>query len=457
VNLEAQQEEQALRSQLDRTRSTLDGLVRELDAVDVEIEEHSTERQQFDLLHEACSALEKLSELGGANLFWGEGANERSGDLKISEARLRMDTFSQRLSEVESRRRSILERIQSAQDETDYLEEDLFELKQQEEMRKLEWVVERAATPDRPSDETVMPWSRGGEDDRRFRKSLIATLLASLLLAILVPMIDLPVRESWEVVEIPDRLTRLIEEERPLPPVPQQTRPEEKKIETQQEEAPVLAEESTPEPTPKPTPKQSAGSKGILAFREKFSELAESTPSARLGAQARIDRTGEAAVGRQGRSLVATQATGSSGGIDIAALSRDVVGGGGVAIEGVEVGKAASSIGGLEGDARPLSGGPGPSRTDEEIQIVFDRHKAALYRLYNRELRRDPTLQGQIVLRLTIEPDGSVSLCELQSSDMDAPKLSSQVVGRVKTFDFGPKEGVTAVTILYPIDFLPAS
>jgi hypothetical protein len=48
-------------------------------------------------------------------------------------------------------------------------------------------------------------------------------------------------------------------------------------------------------------------------------------------------------------------------------------------------------------------------------------------------------------------------LCELQSSDMKAPKLSSQVVGRVKTFDFGAKEGVAAITILYPIDFLPAA
>ena len=105
---------------------------------------------------------------------------------------------------------------------------------------------------------------------------------------------------------------------------------------------------------------------------------------------------------------------------------------------------------------RPLSSGPGPSRTDEEIQIVFDRYKAALYRLYNRELRRDPTLQGKMILRLTIEPDGSVSFCQLQSTDMNAPDLSAQVVDRVKTFDFGAKE-VPAVTIVYPIDFLPAA
>jgi hypothetical protein len=154
--------------------------------------------------------------------------------------------------------------------------------------------------------------------------------------------------------------------------------------------------------------------------------------------------------------MVATQAAGSSGGINLSTVSRDIGGGGGQ-IAGVELTQATSAIGEIGGEARPLSGGPGPARTDEEIQIVFDRHKAALYRLYNRELRRDPTLQGQIVLRIKIEPDGSVSLCEVESSDMKAPKLAAQVVSRVKTFDFGAKEGVPTVQIIYPIDFLPAS
>ena len=117
---------------------------------------------------------------------------------------------------------------------------------------------------------------------------------------------------------------------------------------------------------------------------------------------------------------------------------------------------AIAAIGGGGADRPLASGGPGLARTDEEIQIVFDRYKAALYRLYNRELRKDPTLRGQMVLRLTIEPDGSVSMCMLQSSDMNAPELSAQVVDRVRTIDFGAKE-VQAITIVYPIDFLPAA
>jgi hypothetical protein len=87
---------------------------------------------------------------------------------------------------------------------------------------------------------------------------------------------------------------------------------------------------------------------------------------------------------------------------------------------------------------------------------VFDRYKASFYRLYNRELRNNPALQGKMVLRLTIEPDGSVSMCALQSTDMNAPDLATQVVNRVRTINFGAKEGVQTVTIVYPIDFLPA-
>ena len=40
---------------------------------------------------------------------------------------------------------------------------------------------------------------------------------------------------------------------------------------------------------------------------------------------------------------------------------------------------------------------------------------------------------------------------------MNAPQLAAQVVGRVRTFDFGAKEDIVAVTIIYPIDFLPAA
>jgi len=62
-----------------------------------------------------------------------------------------------------------------------------------------------------------------------------------------------------------------------------------------------------------------------------------------------------------------------------------------------------------------------------------------------------------MVIKLTIEPDGSVSACAVQSSTLQAPQLEAQVVERVRAFDFGAMEGVDVITILYPIDFMPAT
>jgi len=218
-------------------------------------------------------------------------------------------------------------------------------------------------------------------------------------------------------------------------------------------------------------PQPKVGNTGILAFRDKFASLAQDKSAPRLGADARFMTADDATRVASG-SMLTTNAPGGSGGINVASLSRSVGGGGGGrgglyggggngdggGMPGVGVGKATSSIASIGGGERPLArNGPGPARTDEEIQIVFDRYKASFYRLYNRELRNDPTLRGQMVLRLTIEPDGSVSMCVLQSTDMNAPALSDQVVSRVRTINFGAKEGVQALTIVYPIDFLPAA
>ena len=132
-------------------------------------------------------------------------------------------------------------------------------------------------------------------------------------------------------------------------------------------------------------------------------------------------------------------------------------GSGGNGMGGVGFSRVESAVGAAKGADRPLSSGAGPSRTDEEIQIVFDRYKASLYRIYNRELRTDPTLRGKMILRITIEPNGEVSACKIESTDLASAVLSTEIVERVKKFNFGVKDGVPKIAILYPIDFLPAA
>jgi hypothetical protein len=178
---------------------------------------------------------------------------------------------------------------------------------------------------------------------------------------------------------------------------------------------------------------------------------------AQLGKAAKLSTDTGAA--RPERAMLSSNAPGSSGGINLAAESRGFGNGGGgerAAIKGGAVTRATSGINALAAKDSAASGSARRGgRSDEEIQIVFDRHKSALYRLYQRELRNDAALQGKVILRLTIEPDGSVSMAQVKSSEMEAPGLIADIVARVKGFNFGAKD-VPAVTIVYPMNFLPA-
>jgi hypothetical protein len=468
------QDQETLLAQLAQARESLDGLVRDLRAIDGELEGLATGRKQHRLLHDVCGALEELGELGGADLFWGDRTAAGTSEDHIRRVRSRVDVFQKRMDEIEERRQAVLEEIDQREVDTGWLEADLFEAQEAELRRQQEWIVEREISA-LPSRALTMAWARGGEEDQRFRKSLAASMLSSLLFALVVSLIDLPLRAPEETIEVPERVVRLMMEARPLPPPVrrEETKPQE------QLAAQKPAEEVVPQASAKAKkegPGKGSGdgpaegpatgpAKGLLAFREKLATATEVETVARLGSQARISGAGYAA-GPSERSMVTTQAPGSSGGINLASLSRGLGGGGGSGSGGgaqiatVQIARATSTIGGGGGGGSGRSGARGGaslSRTDEEIQIVFDRHKTELYRLYNRELRRDPTLKGQIILHLRIEPDGSVSLCEVQGSDMNAPQLAAQVVDRVRTFDFGAKEGIAALTILYPIDFLPAA
>ena len=97
----------------------------------------------------------------------------------------------------------------------------------------------------------------------------------------------------------------------------------------------------------------------------------------------------------------------------------------------------------------------GVVRSAEEIQEVLDRHKGAMYTLYNRELRNDPTLQGKLVMSITIAPAGTVSRCVILSSELGAVSLEQQLVALIKGIDFGNKPDVPAVTTKIPIEFFP--
>ena len=456
-------QQRQLVTELARARTRLAALARDLRAAENELEGLKPQRKQHQLAVDACKALAKLADMGGAEVFWGEGLSAQGAE-QIRSVRARVESFDTRIGEIEKREADLLQQVSRQADLVDAIEHALFEVQDEEDRLKYEWPIEREISE--VPRKLVMPWAREGEEDKRFRKTAAIALLVAITFSAILPYIPLPVRVSADGTVIPERVVRLLMEERPEPPK------EEPKPKVREPKPEKVAETPQAQPAPQRVakvekkveeivPETPAKEEGILAFRSKLSAVKDDQVINRLGQQARIDNSDYNSSARAERSMLTTSAPGSSGGINLSSLSRGTGGGNGNGggMAGVQVTRASSAIAavGSPGGDRPLSGdGASPARTDEEIQIVFDRYKATLYRLYNKELRKDPTLKGQIVLRLTIEPDGSVSMCELKSTDMTAPDLTAQVVDRVKTFEFGAK-AVPAITILYPIDFLPAA
>lgn len=450
-------QQRQLANELARARTKRASLEHELREVDGELEELAPQRERHQLVVEACAALEKLAATGGDRLFWGADTSSQRATEHLQAARGRVAQLGEWFGHMEGRQAALRQQIHLHNDTIDALERALFEVQYEEEQLSYEWEIEREV--DEKPRKAILSWVYNGEDDKRFRKSAAWALLITMLLSAIVSQITLPpLIVNGE--EIPQRVVRLLMEEKPIPPPAPIEMPKPKvRAEKKPVEQPIQVAKAEPKVEELAPKEPEAKDQGILAFREKLASAKDDQVVGKLGLQASIDNSDYG--GRAQRSMLTTSAPGSSGGINLASISRGMGGGpgNGGGMAGVQVTRASSAISavGTPGGDRPVAGDSGvPGRTDEEIQIVFDRYKAALYRLYNKELRRDPTLKGQVILKLTIEPDGSVSLCELKSSDMNAPELTAQVVERVKGFDFGAK-AVPAITILYPIDFLPAS
>jgi outer membrane biosynthesis protein TonB len=485
-----EQELAPLNAQIELIQQKRETLENELRVVEAELEKFSAARQRFDALREVCDALDKLEEMKAEQLFWKgiPGTEDAGGHLM--RARNRVARFEEKIGGIVEKQAVLQAKVDKHSDQLDYLYDEVDDAHDREERRQEEFVIEREVS-DVPYRAMIMPWTKNAESEKQIRRAVLVALLFCFIFGSVIPLIDIPLLERDDtVVEIPERLAKLVKKEPPKPvpqPEPKQL-PEEVEKPPEDKEKPK-AKKKKPDKKPKKAPApepvkvaDSGGAKaaarkkaekvGVLAFKKAFADLMEETPIAKLGTEAHIKNERSRVTGQAvaQRSLVAMQAKGgSSGGIGNAGISRNVGNGNGNQIGGSGIGRGGgsgngagfsrveSSIADIAESSRPLSDGLAAGRTDEEIQIVFDRYKAALYRIYNKELRKDPTLRGKMLLRLCIETNGSVSQCTVESTDLASADLVDKIVARIKRFNFGHKEGVPKIIILYPIDFLPAA
>ena len=290
-----------------------------------------------------------------------------------------------------------------------------------------------------------LAWDGDPESSRRFRRILRILLVIVAIFGILFPLLPTPQPTAVET-EIPPQLARImIEKLKPATPPKPIVKP-------RPTTRPVAKEPVRPAPERADLAREHAQRSidkfkdQLAALRQQMSDMPVETRN--LTGKVRAESHAE-------RSLITAQAGEASAGITSAPMSRGFGGGAG-SLHGPDAAKVTSSIMQSSLDRSPSTGrGGSAGRSAEEIAMVFDRNKGAIYALYERALRVNPMLQGKLVLEFTIAPSGVVTRCRVVSSDLHDPALERAIVARVMLFRFKP-EKVDPTTTNKPIDFFPA-
>jgi periplasmic protein TonB len=311
--------------------------------------------------------------------------------------------------------------------------------------------------------EYELPWTNSSSQERKFRRLLGIIFSAIFALGVIWPWIPTMEPDPDDVMEIPPRIAKLLLQEKPPPPPPPKPKePEPKEPDALDDPVPEKVVEDKPEPEPEPEPEpidyqkiaREKAQAALMPFAEDLAALADSNVLEKVADSRHLTSSVSQAV-RNERSMITSKVGASSGGINTATMSRNT---GGTGLSGRSTTEVSSPVAGLgqnAGGARRTGSSGRASRSREEIELVFDKNKGAIFALYNRALRMDPTLEGKLVLRLTIAPSGEVTFCEIVSSELGDADLERKLVQRVRLFRFEAKD-VEAITTTKPIDFFPA-
>jgi TonB family protein len=334
-----------------------------------------------------------------------------------------------------------------------------------------------------------LPWDLTPEDARRTRRINAVALLLGFLAFIIIPQLKLPKPPRGAEV-IPERIARVIQEQKIELPPPPPIKKEEKKKEEVKADKPVekvVEAEHVAKVKPvvdkaKPTESQIKDAKAKASKAIESSGIADALSDLRdfdTVATAKNPSTGGglqkdsgAPVGTS-RNMIGSKAGTGSGGLAYNGASSGY--GGGVA--GGKGGKGDFNLGargtkdmkggliaggggngatGGRGDGEGKTRGEGGvgKRTTEDIRRIFDQNGGRLNNAYQRALKDDPSMEGTVRLKLTVDPSGKVLSCEIASSALNNPELEAKILSIVKGFNFG-EDNVEVWKGTYPVNFYP--
>ncbi|WP_404364268.1 TonB family protein [Corallococcus coralloides] len=90
----------------------------------------------------------------------------------------------------------------------------------------------------------------------------------------------------------------------------------------------------------------------------------------------------------------------------------------------------------------------------KELARFIQRMKASIQRCYEKELKRDPTLKGRVMVRFNLKPDGRAGNVEVEESTLRSEGVSSCIITTIRAWKF-PFQPSDDVPVSYPFIFSP--
>jgi protein TonB len=309
--------------------------------------------------------------------------------------------------------------------------------------------------------------------NRFFNRLTLGMIAITLLSSVFVSFVELPELSREEKEKLPPQLVKIMKSKAAvkLPEI----KPKPKKIEAESKPEPEPKPEPKPKPEPelkpkpKPEPKPQIAEKaldekvqksGLLALSEQLNamrDIAKAVPSVAPTANGGLAE-GNGTAAKTERIMLGNKVTGTSGSItgkrfsDVGEASKLASNQSG---QVAQVATVVDEIAKQVEVTRAVERASG-QRSSESIRQMFDRNKSAIYSIYRRALRSDPSLEGSVTVKLIILPDGSVSTVEIIASEIDIDNydFAGKLLRRIRLINFGSK--LLAETELeYTFNFLP--
>lgn len=303
--------------------------------------------------------------------------------------------------------------------------------------------------------EPNLPWAEHRED-RLFRILAIVMLLLFLGTGVALNLVTLPEVIQKNLVDVSPRLAKLILEKQKVKPPPKKelVKKEVEKKEVKKKEKPKKKKE-----VKKESAREVAKKSGLIALSDELEDLREAfdlddTP----GLPQQTDGSQAVKIAASG-DLLTSGAQQSSGGIQTDTLNRELTTSElaqrqTTSVES-KIESSSEKLAKAETTQQQTQGQSAGKRSADEIERVFQKNKGGIFNIYNRALRKNPSLEGQVVVELTIAPSGEVTRVRILSSELGDEALERKLVLKIKRFKFS-KASVAEITVTYPIEFLPS-